>query len=124
MPAAQHPADAVERVAGAPAPVPEGLLLHAAADLVDRVEPELDHMEGVQDAHRAGSWARSAEWSRTGARCQRFGWSVSPARSPNRTCGFHRIRLSTCSCRWVRRRRSSLSRSTAWGWPLRGSGSG
>ena len=28
-----------------------------------------------------------------------IGW-VSPARPPNRTCDFHRIRLSTCSCRW------------------------
>ena len=34
-------------------------------------------------------------WDRTGARCQHLGWSVSPARPPNRTCGFHRIRLST-----------------------------
>ena len=35
---------------------------------------------------------------RTEARCQRFGWSVSSARPPNRTCGFRRIRLSTGSC--------------------------
>src|SRR5215207_573030 len=45
----------------------------------------------------SGSSSRIALWSRAGARCQRFGWSVSPARSPNRTCGFHRIRLSTGS---------------------------
>ena len=37
----------------------------------------------------------SLMWSRTGARCQHLGRSVSPARSPNRTCDFHRIRLST-----------------------------
>ena len=27
-----------------------------------------------------------------------FGWWVSPARPPNRTCNFHCIRLSMCSC--------------------------
>ncbi len=32
---------------------------------------------------------------RAGAPCRRFGRWVSPARPPNRTCDFHRIRLST-----------------------------
>ena len=34
----------------------------------------------------------SAQWDRTGAPCPPFGGWVSPARPPNRTCGFHRIR--------------------------------
>jgi hypothetical protein len=51
--AAQHSSDAVERVAGAAA-VPEGLLLDAAADLVDGVEAELDDVESVEDAGRSG----------------------------------------------------------------------
>ena len=34
--------------------MPEGLLLHAATDLVHGVEPETDDVEGVQHAHRAG----------------------------------------------------------------------
>jgi hypothetical protein len=34
--------------------VPEGLLLHAAPDLVDGVEAELHDVEGVEDADRAG----------------------------------------------------------------------
>jgi hypothetical protein len=42
--AAQDPADAVERIAGASA-VPEGLLLDPAADLVDRIEAELNDVE-------------------------------------------------------------------------------
>ena len=37
---------------------------------------------------------------RTGAPCQPLSWWVSPVRPPNRTCGSHRIRLSTGSCRW------------------------
>ena len=41
----------------------------------------------------AGNLTR--EWSRAGARCRPLGRSVSPTRSPNRTCDFHRIRLST-----------------------------
>jgi len=36
-----------------------------------------------------------SESGRTGARCRPFGRSVSPARPPNRTCDFHRIRLSS-----------------------------
>src|SRR5436305_7435862 len=44
---------------------------------------------------RTLSIARLAKWDRTRARCQPFGWYVSLARPPNRTCGFHRIRLST-----------------------------
>src|ERR671918_954895 len=32
---------------------------------------------------------------RDGARCRRYRRSVSPTRPPNRTCDFHRIRLST-----------------------------
>ena len=50
---------------------------------------------------------------RTGAPCQPFGWWGSPARPPNRTCGFRRIRLSTCLCRgcwspWCGDLRSSI----------------
>src|SRR4051794_32947880 len=41
--------DAVERVPG-PAAVPEGLLLHAAPDLVDRVEAEPHDVKGVHHA--------------------------------------------------------------------------
>ena len=54
---------------------------------------------GIEPA--TGAWVTqrigfaASGWSRAGARCQHLGWSVSPARSPNRTCGFHRIRLST-----------------------------
>jgi hypothetical protein len=33
------------------------------------------------------------------ARCRSLLRSVSPGRSPNRTCVFPRIRLSTCPCR-------------------------
>ena len=43
--------------------------------------------------------ARLARWDRTGARCPPLGGPVSPARPPNRTCGFHRIRLSTSASR-------------------------
>ena len=35
-----------------------------------------------------------ARWDRTGARCKSLDRFVSPARPPNRTCDFHRIRLS------------------------------
>jgi hypothetical protein len=55
------------------------------------------------------AWARTAArnaWAtrtrvlgRAGARCWSFDRSVSPARPPNRTCDFHRIRLSTGSRR-------------------------
>ena len=51
--AAQHPADAVERVPGAAA-VPEGVLLDPAADLVHGVEAELHHVERVEHPHRGG----------------------------------------------------------------------
>jgi len=50
-----------------------------------------DRPAAVKQSGSAGGGA----WSRAGARCQPLSWSVSPARSPNRTCGFHRIRLST-----------------------------
>jgi len=53
------------------------------------------------------------EWSRAGARCQHSGWSVSPTRSPNRTCDFHRIRLSASAMRY---------RALAIGGPLHGVG--
>jgi len=51
--AAQQPADAERWVTG-PAAVSGGLLLHAAADGVDGVEPELDDVEGVQHPGRLG----------------------------------------------------------------------
>ncbi len=53
---------------------------------------------GRPSRSRSGARCRG----RTGAPCQRFRWWVSPARPPNRTCDFHRIRLSTCSCHWSR----------------------
>ena len=46
-PALPHPADAVERIAGAP-PVPAGVLLHPAADVVDRLLGQANGVEGVQ----------------------------------------------------------------------------
>lgn len=51
--AAQQPADAVERVAGAAA-VPELLLLDAAADVVDGSETEPHDVERIQHPHRVG----------------------------------------------------------------------
>ena len=38
------------------------------------------------------TWLAREEWSRTRARCHRFGWSVSPARSPNPACQSSRHR--------------------------------
>ena len=49
--AAQDVPDPVQRVTGAAA-VPEGLLLDPAPDFVDRVAPELDDVEGVDDGDR------------------------------------------------------------------------
>ena len=37
---------------------------------------------------------RVTGWSRPGARCRHCCWSVSPGRSPNPPCGFHRNGLS------------------------------
>ncbi len=48
---AHGPADPVERVCGATA-VTVGVLLHAAAHSVHAGEPELDHVEAVQDPDR------------------------------------------------------------------------
>ena len=53
-----------------------------------------------------------------------FRRSVSPARPPNRTCAFPRIRLSTGSCRLVTRRFRSWCCSTARRCSSPGSGSG
>ena len=50
--------------------------------------------------HPAGDPDPLNRLGRAGARCRSFDRSVSPARSPNRTCGFHRIRLSTSPCQW------------------------
>ena len=50
-PAAQHPADAVQRVVAASA-VPGRLVLHPAADLVHGVEAELHYVKRVQHPHR------------------------------------------------------------------------
>src|SRR5690606_27761741 len=46
-PGAQDGLDAEQRVALA-APVAGGLLLHAAADLIDALGPQRNHVEGVQ----------------------------------------------------------------------------
>ena len=51
-------------------------------------EPDVADPDSLQ-AQKSGSG------SRAGARCRRSRPPVSPARSPNGTCGFHRIRLST-----------------------------
>ena len=52
---AQQAADLVERVVLVTA-VPEGVLLDAAADLVDDLGAEPDHVEGVQDRDRVGQF--------------------------------------------------------------------
>ena len=62
----------------------------------------------VLDALNMAAWARRgvdingvvchSELSRARAQCRPFGRSVSLTRSPNRTCDFHRIRLSIVSC--------------------------
>ena len=57
--AAQQPADAVERITGAPA-VPELLALDPAADIVEGGEPEPHHVERVQHPHRVGNAVRRA----------------------------------------------------------------
>ena len=49
-------------------------------------------------ARRHERWSAGRCRGRTGAPYQPFSWWVSPARPPNRTCGSHRIRLSTGSC--------------------------
>ncbi len=67
--------------------------------------------------------AVAVQWSRTGARCQRFGWSVSPARSPNRTCELAPHPALRESVRWVTTLRPGLV-STAWGSSFLGSGIG
>ena len=51
--AAQDAADPVERVATM-TPMPVDVLLHAAAHLVDRGQPELRDMERVEHANRLG----------------------------------------------------------------------
>src|ERR1700712_1166543 len=59
--------------------------------LTDRQRARLEAVFAV-DEHVAVS----VTWlSRPGARCRDLSRSVSPGRSPNRTCGSHRIRLST-----------------------------
>ena len=71
-----------------------------------RTDLVLDTLEMAiwrRGALRKGLVAHS-ELSRARAQCRPFGRSVSLTRSPNRTCDFHRIRLSTCSCRPLRGR--------------------
>ncbi len=55
----QGPADAVERVALAAA-VAEGVLLDAAADLIDHGRAELHDVERIQDGDGFGSSSRIA----------------------------------------------------------------
>ena len=50
---AEQPADLVERVVLVAAPA-EGVLLDAAADLIDDLGAEPHHMEGIQDCDRVG----------------------------------------------------------------------
>ena len=57
--AQQHPPDPVHRVS-APAPVPEGVLLDAAAHCVDRVLAQLHGVERSRTTVAAGNPARSA----------------------------------------------------------------
>jgi transposase InsO family protein len=65
-----------------------------------------------------------SELGRVRARCRHSGRSVSLTRPPNRTCDFHRIRLSVASCRrTMRRPLRSLSPMERVS-PLPGSGSG
>ncbi len=93
-------ADVVEQVTLPPA-VLEGGLLHAltgAGHCLVRCCVSVDYLARPVEVF--------ARWDRTGARCQLLGWSVSPARPPNRTCDFHRIRLSTSPCRSATRLRS------------------
>jgi hypothetical protein len=59
MPTSQQPADRVQRVVLAAA-VSGGVVLDPAADLVDGVEADFDHMERLQHPHSAGRVACSA----------------------------------------------------------------
>ena len=63
--AAQHPADAVERVAGAAA-VPGLGLLDAAADVIDGGQGEAHDVERVEHPHRVGQLRWSARWRSRG----------------------------------------------------------
>jgi len=68
---AEQPADLVQRVVLVAAAA-QGVLLHAAADFVDRLGAEPDHVEGVEDPTASGSPWWMALWSRVGARCPAF----------------------------------------------------
>ena len=69
------------------------------------------HTSLVLDALNMAAWTRRgvaidgvvchSELGRARARCRPFSRSVSLTRPPNRTCDFHRIRLSIDSCRWA-----------------------
>jgi hypothetical protein len=59
-PALQHPADAVERIAGAPL-VPAGVLLHPAADVVDRLGPP--PLSWSTTDHEAPGLSPTSGWS-------------------------------------------------------------
>ena len=76
--AAQHPTDAVERVPG-PSAVAEGLLLHAATDLVHGSNPSLITWKASSTRTAPGSCVRSAvAYPRNGSSAA----TRTPARQP------------------------------------------
>jgi hypothetical protein len=78
---------------------PEGLVLRVPdIDAQDLPVSGGGHPGG--DDHRLGRHLMvlsdvEVVGGRTGARCQHLGWSFPRPAPPNRTCDFHRIRLST-----------------------------
>jgi hypothetical protein len=91
---AQQAVDLVERVVLVTA-VPEGVLLDAAANLVDDLGAEPDHMEGVQDRDRPGPrprravrrgsrWRNPERVQRRGLHCRYEAVGLGPAARPDR----------------------------------------
>ena len=72
---AEQPADLVERVVFVAAAA-QGVLLHAAADLVDDLGAEPDHVEGVEHGDRVGQ----AVADRVGVSAERIQGGMSPRR--------------------------------------------
>ena len=105
-PVRQQPADTEQRVASV-STVAEGLLLHAVADLVRRVEPEPDDAERVSTRVACGKLARSA------VAYPRYGSSAATA-MPSRQAWS---RAETQSCKAFPDRLSITSSSR--GRPLR-----
>ena len=77
--------------------------------LSDHVSAE-DVEQHVQVEVRPGFRPHKARVGSSRSALSSFERWVSPARPPNRTCDSHRIRISMCSCRRIRRPGSAVAR--------------